>query len=1225
MRILLVEDNPGDIRLLQEYLKEAGADRYQITHADRLARGLERLAEANVDAVLLDLSLPDSHGMDTLVRMREAAKVVPIVVLTGIEDEALGMRLIQAGAQDYLIKGQVTGQLLTRSLGYAVERKRAEVALRDSEERFRHLVEGARDVIVTLSNKGVITSLNPAFERITQWACDEWIGQPIAPLFHSEDLPLAIDLFRDIMEHGEALTCVLRIRSRDRGYVVGEFVGVPHVQNGQTSGLLVIGRDITERKRVEDTLERLRHLYGLLLTSASDGIYGIDLQGNAIFVNPAAARMLGSSSEELLGRHMHDVAHHTKPDGTVYPSGECPIYRALCGGVVQHVSDDVFWRTDGTSFPVEYTSTPIVERSGIVGAVVMFRDITERKRVEAELRESEARHRAILDNSPGMVFLKDTGGRYLDINCQFERTFHISREEIAGKTDEEVFPSEQAAAFRANDLMVLQAGVPMQFEEVALHDDGPHTSVVYKFPLNSGDGTPYGICGITADITVRKTMEEALRQAEEKYRSIFENAVEGIFQSTPGGRYLSVNPALARMYGYESTEELMGSVTDITHKLYVDPKRRTEMIRLLEWRGVLQGFEYEVYRKDGSRIWISESARVVRDEGGETLYYEGTIEDITERRRVDEERERLATMIESSNDAIISLTEGRVSFWNPAARKLFGYSSEEILGQQVNILVPPHLRGEVEDNVERVLRGEQTQEFETERLRKDGSLVPVSISVSPLKDPHGNIIGPFAIIRDISERKRAEETLRRTQFAMDQAADAIYWIDSQASIVYANATASAMLGHSRDEFRTMTVHDLNPEFPPDRWPEFWAETRTRKTLTLDTFHRTKDGRLIPVEIQISFLAYGEHEFHCAFVRDVTERKRAEEELRRNLEYLELAQTGAEAGLWDWDIGSNKVTWSKQYYRLCGLSTATTPSYENWLAVLYEEDRSRADLVIRDAVKRCSDINLDYRIVHPERGLRWLMAIGRTLSDDKGAALRMTGFAFDITERKQAEEELQRTLGQVRTLSRRLEVVREEERTRIARELHDELGVRMACLKMDLARMQSIMGDASPAKLEEKILSMTEQVDTTIAAVQGLVAELRPGVLDDLGLVAAIEWQCRDFERRSGIRCLVDFKQEDIPLDSVRATAAFRICQEALTNVLRHAAAKEIRVRLELIDRELLLDIHDDGQGIPQEKVGDVRSFGLLGMRERADAVGGELRIAGLPGSGTTVTLRLPCD
>ena len=297
----LIEDNPGDIRLLQEYLKEGSAYQFHLTQEGRLSTGLERLAEAHFDAVLLDLSLPDSQGLDTLVRLHEAAKDLPIVVLTGIEDEVLGVILVQAGAQDYLVKGQVSGPLLRRSLRYAIERNRMEGALRDSEERFRSLVEGARDVIFTLSNEGIITSLNPAFERITQWTCDAWVGQPFGTLLHPEDLSLATDLFLDVIEKGEAFTGVLRIRSKERGYVVGEFVGVPHVRNGQAFGVLGIARDITERKRVEDALDRLRHLYGLLLTSAHDGIYGVDLQGHAIFVNPAAARMIGASSEELVG------------------------------------------------------------------------------------------------------------------------------------------------------------------------------------------------------------------------------------------------------------------------------------------------------------------------------------------------------------------------------------------------------------------------------------------------------------------------------------------------------------------------------------------------------------------------------------------------------------------------------------------------------------------------------------------------------------------------------------------------------------------------------------------------------------------------------------------------------------------------------------------------------------------------------------------------------------
>jgi PAS domain S-box-containing protein len=987
MRILLVEDNPGDLRSLQRFLPsgDGAAGGFQITHADRLATGLELLAGSRYDAVLLDLSLPDSQGMNTLVRLRAAAQEVPIIVLTGIGDEMLGGRLIQAGAQDFLVKGEVTGALLKRSLHYAVDRRRTEVALRDSEDRFRSLVEGAPDVIFTLSSEGLITSLNRAFEDITRWPRETWIGRPFATLLHPDDLPRAMDLFRVILEKRETRTSILRVRSRGGEYVTGEFVGVPHIKHEQVVGVLGIARDITRRKLAEDSLERLRHLYGLLLTSAHDGIYGIDRQGQAIFVNPAAARMFGSSSEELVGRHMHSLMHHTKPDGTSYPSEECPIYLAFREGAVRHVADDLFWRKDGTSFPVEYTSTPILEGGGIAGAVVTFRDITERKRAERELSESEARLRAILDNSPNMVFLKDVQGRYLHVNRRFEQAFHMSRDAIAGKTDRDLFPAEQAAAFRTNDLEVIQAGAPREFEEVAIHDDGPHTSIVYKFPLFDADAKPYALCGITTDITQRKGMEKALQEAERKYRDIFDHAVEGIFQSTPDGRYLSANPALARMYGYDSPGELMTSVTDIGRQIYVDPASRALVTQLLDARGMIRGFEYEVRRKDGSRIWVSESARTVRDASGRTLYYEGTIE------------------------------------------------------------------------------------------------------------------------------------------------------------------------------------------------------------------------------------------------DVTERKLAEEELRRSLEYLELAQTGAEAGLWDWDISSNKITWSKEYYQLYGLPLATVPSYDNWLASVYEADRERADHAVREAVARCADINLDYRIIHPERGLRWMLAIGRTMGDDQGRARRATGFTFDITERKRAEEELQRTLEQVRSLSQRLEVVREEERKRIARELHDELGVRLTCLKMDLARLPSLVNDARSSALEEKMQSMSEQVDKTITSLQGLVAELRPGVLDDLGLVAAIEWQCRDFERRSGIRCALECKEDEIPLDSAKATAAFRICQEALTNVVRHAGATAIRVHLEKVGGLLQLNIHDDGGGISPDKLTETTSLGLLGMRERAAAVGGEVNIVGVSGRGTTVSLRLACD
>jgi signal transduction histidine kinase len=160
-------------------------------------------------------------------------------------------------------------------------------------------------------------------------------------------------------------------------------------------------------------------------------------------------------------------------------------------------------------------------------------------------------------------------------------------------------------------------------------------------------------------------------------------------------------------------------------------------------------------------------------------------------------------------------------------------------------------------------------------------------------------------------------------------------------------------------------------------------------------------------------------------------------------------------------------------------------------------------------------------------------------------------------------------------------------------------------------------------MEEKIRSMSGEVDTTIASVQRLVVELRPGILDDLGLVAAIEWQCQDFERRSGMQCVCKASKEEIDLDRAHATAAFRICQEAITNVARHAKATAVNVRLDQIEGRLLLEIRDNGAGISPDKLSDSQSFGLMGMRERAGALGGQVHIVGESGLGTTVTLDLP--
>ena len=229
-------------------------------------------------------------------------------------------------------------------------------------------------------------------------------------------------------------------------------------------------------------------------------------------------------------------------------------------------------------------------------------------------------------------------------------------------------------------------------------------------------------------------------------------------------------------------------------------------------------------------------------------------------------------------------------------------------------------------------------------------------------------------------------------------------------------------------------------------------------------------------------------------------------------------------------------------------------------------------------------------------------------------------ANDITERKHAEEAL-------RALSARIRSTREEEGTRIAREIHDELGGILTGLKWDLEKIDNALNssgdDSDLPAIRERISSMTGLIETTISTVRRIASELRPGVLDDLGLVAAIEWQVEQFQLRSGLKCHLTNNASEVELSRERATAVFRILQEILTNVLRHARAANLYVKLRRSKQYFELEVKDDGQGITESQRKNSQSLGLLGMKERALLVGGEVRISGREGAGTTVVVRVP--
>ena len=301
----------------------------------------------------------------------------------------------------------------------------------------------------------------------------------------------------------------------------------------------------------------------------------------------------------------------------------------------------------------------------------------------------------------------------------------------------------------------------------------------------------------------------------------------------------------------------------------------------------------------------------------------------------------------------------------------------------------------------------------------------------------------------------------------------------------------------------------------------------------------------------------------------------------------------------------------------------------WVKLLHPEDRDRVLAEVQSGHLNSNGevFRSEYRMLAKNGALLWLRDEAIVVRNEQDEPEFLHGIMFDITDRKRFEEQLKNSHEQMRELAAHIEAVREEERTRIAREIHDELGQVLTCLKIDLAwvdkklhsRNQAVRNDL----LLKKITAMKDTIDTTVKVVRKISAELRPGILDNFGLAAAIEWQAAEFQNRTAIHCQLSSFPEDLDLDERQSSAIFRIFQELLTNIARHANASRVGISLRKRRGVLILEVQDNGRGITKRESLKADSFGLMGVRERVALLGGKFSINGVEGEGTTVTIRIP--
>ena len=398
----------------------------------------------------------------------------------------------------------------------------------------------------------------------------------------------------------------------------------------------------------------------------------------------------------------------------------------------------------------------------------------------------------------------------------------------------------------------------------------------------------------------------------------------------------------------------------------------------------------------------------------------------------------------------------------------------------------------------------------------------------------------------------------------------------------------------------------------------------------DVFEWITEGRIDSPGVQalkgVDFVIASSLVLYLVLRRTMRTRRLAEEAARLNQERFEGVALATTDAIWDLNLETKVVWWSDGVQKLFGYRAEDVSSrLEWWVERLHPDDRERVVNALQAAAdSRGRTWSGQYRFRRQDGSYATVLDRGYFIQDAAGKPVRVVGGLTDVSERRHAEEALENSRRQLRALTAKVQTGREEERANVAREIHDELGQILTALKINLDWLeQKLESDKSLNPLLERIVESAEMTDSAIRTVQRIATDLRPAVLDQLGLAEALREEAQRFEKRTGVPCELQAPADRVALSRDAATTIFRVFQEALTNVARHAQATRCRIALQAISDGVILQVEDDGKGIGTEATGDGGSLGLLGMRERAAMLGGEVTIAPMSPKGTRVTLRLP--
>lgn len=869
------------------------------------------------------------------------------------------------------------------------------------------------------------------------------------------------------------------------------------------------------------------------------------------------------------------------------------------------------------------------------GLSVFFKDITERKKAAGLLNqnqafiESEERFRTLVEQASVSIFVYDKQGKFIEVNPSGEKLVGYTKEELSKLTVYDIVDplTFNQVPFHFEELL---RGEPIITERKYVKKDGTVIDVEVSSKLLSNGYFQ----GIANDITERKKTNQQLQNSNSRFEMIARATNDALWEWNLVTGELWANETHQQLYGLTMAHPVPG--VDMW-KECIHPEDRDKIVDMqstsLSSEKNIFISEYRFRVVNGEYRNIYDRCYIIRDADGQPLTMVGSMMDVTEQKKIEKslaERERhLYTILQTEPECIKQIgSNGELIDMNPAGLAMIEADNVEMVkGQSVLSIIAPDHRDAFVKLTKSIFEG-KSGKLSFELIGLKGTHRWMETHAVPLKNTEGKIISLLSVTRDITENKKIQEQIIREKDLSDSIINSLpgvfYLYDENRKFLRWNKNFETVSGYSGAEIAIMHPLDFFPPEEKELLTNRISKVFEKGMSEVEAHFLTKNGEKIPYFFNGRTGKFDNKTCLIGMGIDITVQKNAEEQKEFERRDKEALINSTHDLIWSVNNDLKLIAANKAFINSLIVSTGTVfkPG----------DDMLREDIFPDDLLSFWKGLYeqalagefFTKEIFAPATNTRtafWLEISFSPVYNEKDIT-GLACYARDITERKKTDEEIKMANNQLRELALHLQNIREEERKRIGREIHDDLGQQLTAIKMDVAWIdKKIPGESTIIK--SKINNIISLLDGSHISVRRILNELRTDVLENYGLIDALEWQGRQFTANTNIPLSFNCTETELKVDDAIATCIFRVFQEALTNITRYANAQQVIASLNRTGTNILFTIEDDGQGFDTAVLKNNKSFGILGMKERVASLKGKFELLSSLGKGTKISISLP--